>query len=231
MDLPVGWTFLPGGAITVAHECVTCKQVAVRRKYMPNAEVTLGFEGPYSWGGEEGTLSILDHDLAVTKKPGIYLWTILTDDGELIYYVGETGRSFSQRMHEHYKEHAAGAYHLNELTAFRRGDRVTVWEGLYGRGRSAFRQESVRRFCEFAQTIAALTEIYRFYLAPLECDARLRQRIEAAIATHLYRQPGIIGHFQEEGIRYRGRTEQEATIEIAVYSAVRLLGMPPCLLV
>jgi hypothetical protein len=134
-------------------------------------------------------------------------------------------------MYEHYKEHASAAYHLYDPAAFRCGKKVCVWEGLYGPGRRSFLLESIRRYKEFTTTIANLTESYHFYVAPIDCDDRLRQRIEAAIAGCLYQQEGVIGDFQDRNIRYRGRTDQEAAIEVSIESMVKLLGVPPHLLV
>lgn len=91
--------------------------------------LTVPFEGPFSWQGLPGAPSIFES--SVGRASGIYLWTVPQDGYELIYYVGETGRTFATRMQEHYKEHAAGFYHLNDADALTQGRRELVWPGLW----------------------------------------------------------------------------------------------------
>jgi hypothetical protein len=71
---------------------------------MPD-EITISFAGPFSWAGTPDAPCVRDTD--VVCKAGIYLWTVPLTDGHLVYYVGETGRSFSIRLRQHYEELAA----------------------------------------------------------------------------------------------------------------------------
>ena len=92
--------------------------------------IIVEFIGPLSWIEGNGIPSILKAEAG--KKSGVYLWTVQIDEGELVYYVGQTGRSFSQRMIEHFKEHMSGGYHLYEPDQFSRGQKVLLWPGRYG---------------------------------------------------------------------------------------------------
>lgn len=65
-------------------------------------EITVSFAGPFSWPGTPDTPCVYNADGA--RKIGIYLWTVSLPDGHLIYYVGETGRSFEIRLRQHYEE-------------------------------------------------------------------------------------------------------------------------------
>lgn len=59
---------------------------------------------------------------AVAARPGIYLWTVATPDGDdLVYYVGETARSFADRLTEHLKEQLSGAYRIYDPEPFGAG--------------------------------------------------------------------------------------------------------------
>lgn len=58
------------------------------------------FYGPYSWVDHKDMACIFTAEQG--QKAGLYLWTIKLAEGELIYYVGETGRSFRTRMLEHF---------------------------------------------------------------------------------------------------------------------------------
>ena len=187
------------------------------------------FYGPYSWADDKGVDCIATADLG--QKAGLYLWAITLAEGELIYYVGETGRSFRTRMLEHFKEHMSGGYHLYEPDAFACGKKVMLWPGRYDPERKTTVLEFLDVFGELAGAMVSLARVYRFYLAPLECERRLRERIEAGLASHLYQQDGIIGQAQDKGIRYRGRRVDESPIEVLFQTDAILLGLPDSLLV
>ena len=187
------------------------------------------FHGPYSWVDDKGVDCIATTDLG--QEAGLYLWTITLAEGELIYYVGQTGRSFRTRMLEHFKEHMSGGYHLYEPDAFACGEKVMLWPGWYDSERKTTVLEFIDMFSELAGDIIRLAKMYRFYLAPLQCERRLRERIEAGLAYHLYQQDGIIGQAQDKGIRYRGRWTDESPIEVLFQADAALLGLPDSLLI
>jgi hypothetical protein len=186
--------------------------------------IIVTFEGPFGWFADREA-SVFGS--AAGRKPGIYLWTVLTQGhGELVYYVGETGREFRLRFAEHLKEQLSGWYRLNDPQAMQTGSRVAIWPGLYG----ASAQKTVAPFVEQLSTMApalrAFVHMVRFHLATYEGDARMRKRIEAAIAQHLYRQPEPVGSFQEADIHYDPRLPQEAAVEVIVRSGVPIQGLP-----
>jgi hypothetical protein len=55
---------------------------------------------------------------------------------------------------------------------------------------------------------------------------RLRERIESALALHLYAQPGMVGAFQEEGVHYRPRWPSEEPVQVRFRCGAMLLGVP-----
>lgn len=186
--------------------------------------IDLAFEGPFGWFAGDRP-SILDAPPA--RKPGIYLWTIVTEhDGELIYYVGETGREFRLRFAEHLKEQLSGCYRLNDPEAMRVGRREVLWLGLYGRSRETSLAGFVERLPVLAPALQTFVDLVRFHIAAFEGDTRLRKRIEAAIADHLYAQQGLAAEFQEQDIHYDRKLSEEPTVEVAVRSQVRLEGLP-----
>ncbi len=182
------------------------------------------FIGPFSWLDKNNIPSILTSPEG--KRPGIYLWTVNTSDGELIYYVGETGRSFSQRLIEHFREHMSGGYHIHDPQEIVYGKKVQIWPGRFGSTGNRSISEFLENYLSIAPSIVKLTEVYRFFVAPLQCDNRLRARIEAGIARHLYNQEGVIGSFQESGIRYNQRRKDEEPIEVEFVFTATLLGLP-----
>jgi hypothetical protein len=187
-------------------------------------QTVLKFDGPYWWFGESER-SILHAPVA--QQRGLYLWTIATSHcGELIYYVGETGREFRLRFAEHLKEQLSGAYRLNDPAAMLGGVRTPMWPGLYG----PLGQKSLADFVDslpsLAPALKAFVQTVRFHVAIFDGDSRLRKRIEAAIADHLYAQPAPVGTFHETDIRYDPRRPAEAAQDVAIASTIRLEGLP-----
>jgi hypothetical protein len=191
--------------------------------------ILVEFEGPFSWLGGNSVPSILETETG--KKKGVYLWTVQLGEGELVYYVGQTGRSFAQRMLEHFREHMSGGYHLYEPHEFSRGRKVLLWPGRYGPDREPSLSLLIQRFPTLASAIVDLAKLYRFFVAPLECEKRLRERIEAGIAQYLDQQPEPAGEFQDQGIVYRPRLDTEEPVQALVHCKDNLIGVPKSLYV
>src|SRR5688572_16509474 len=182
------------------------------------------FIGPFSWHGQDDTKSIFS--ASEGKKSGIYLWTIKVDEGELVYYVGKTNRNFSQRMREHFKEHLAGFYNINSPDELKKGKRTNIWNGMYRRHKSPKPDELFNIYPTISHQIIDLAKIYRFFIATLEAERRILERIEYALAKHLYKQPGMIGEFQETGLNYRSRLVSEEPRIAFLKSSAKILGLP-----
>ena len=193
------------------------------------SEYAVNFIGPFSWLGHEGTRSIFDAPDG--NKFGIYLWTVQLeeDGGELVNYVGKTNRSFSQRMKEHFKEHLAGFYHVYSPNEFRKGERKTIWGGMYLRHKTPSLLELAKVYPAISAQIIELANIYRFFIAPVDVSQRVLERIECALAKHLYDQSGKIGAFQEQGLNYRSRLESEEAGIATFQSSLKILGLPQSL--
>ena len=188
-----------------------------------HSPLSIEFLGPYSWHGAPDAPSVFTAPVA--SQQGIYLWTIALPDGYITYYVGENGRSFALRMAEHFQEHAACMYTLYEPEQFARGTKVKLWPGRWGKEKRSI-ADCVSQSVVFARQIAATTQLFRFFLATTTCDRRIRQRAESGIADCLYNTPGMIGDFQDKGIRYCRRKETEQPIQFTIRCSSRLLGMP-----
>jgi len=184
----------------------------------------INFKGPFSWAEGENVPSILD--VAVGQRPGIYLWTVSLHDGHLVYYVGQTGHSFRDRLLEHYQLHAACMYPLYEPAAFARGKKICLWPGLWHKSNRRSAVECIRYFHKAHAIVSQLTEICRFLVAPLDFNGRLRERIEGAISSALAHAPKPAGAFQDTGLRYRPRRKGDQPLTCMVSSAVTLIGLP-----
>ncbi len=182
------------------------------------------FTGPYSWPGAPDAPCLFEEE--ASRKPGIYLWTVQVQDGFLIYYVGETGRSHATRMSEHYREHAAGMYHVYSPAEFVSGRKVLLWPGRYNRADRKSIPDCIAAYPQLATHIHALSHAYRFFLASVSSTQRARKRIEAAIADSLYGTPGFVGEFQDRGIRYDRRLSTELSFACKVTATANLLALP-----
>jgi hypothetical protein len=189
-----------------------------------NESIVVNFIGPFSWLGTEDSSSIFDSP--ESHKKGIYLWAVNIEAGYLIYYVGITARSFSERMKEHLKEHFAGFYHLNKSAEFKKGIRKPIWPGMYDVEKKISLIELASHHAILSGEIYELAKIYRFFIAPIDNDKRLIERTESALANHLYQQEGIVGTFQEKGIRYRPRLQTEKPLFASFKAPANILGLP-----
>jgi hypothetical protein len=194
-----------------------------------NSELTVEFQGPLSWIQSSANASIFYSE--VSKLPGVYLWTVRTPIGDLVYYVGETGVNFRKRMREHYKEQLSGMYHIYDPEQFSLGEKRELWRGVYGKGGERDFSKFLDMLPEIAPVLVRFVSSISFYVAPLDCEKRLRMRFEAALANHLYKQPGAIGAFQEKGIRYGPRLQGEKPIRVNVNCPEIVQGIPTELII
>jgi hypothetical protein len=187
-------------------------------------KLNIVFYGPLSWVNPSANFSIFYSE--VSNHPGIYLWTVGTSYGDLIYYVGETGRNFRTRMRDHYKEQLSGMYHIYDPEQFSLGKKKEIWPGVYGKGG----EKDLTKFLDILPTIAPdlikFVSIIQFYVAPINWEGRIRKRFEAALANYLYKQPGTVGDFQDKGIRYEPRRENEEPIMVNINFPKAIKGMP-----
>jgi len=182
------------------------------------------FVGPFGWIERDGVPSIFDAPEG--RVGGLYLWTVAVSDGELVYYVGETSRSFAQRHREHLKEHLAGTYHVYDPTAFRQGKKIELWSGQYDPRSRPTVGEWLARYPSLTAAISELVGVYRFFVAPAPWETRLRHRAEAAIARALWDSGR---NFQDEGVRYRPRQKDESALSLTITCSHPLLGLPSTL--
>lgn len=189
-------------------------------------QMRLAFVGPFAWFTNSGVEVLSQANVA--RSAGIYLWTSPTADGELVFYVGETGRSFSRRMEEHLSEQLSGRYRIYDPKAFAQGRKELLWRGVYGAGAERSVEGFVSQLPTIAPALVQFVRAIRFHVAPISTSDRLRQRIEASLADHLYRQEGAVGKFQDP-IHYSPRLENEDPVRVLLTWQARPLGVPDAL--
>ena len=185
----------------------------------------LEFHGPLAWLPTDDAGFIFDAEVAY--KPGIYLWTVETPDGHLIWYVGQTQTSFHQRMKEHFKEQMSGSYEVYDPVLLAQGELKKIWPGMYGRGEERRAPRFLDEMPSLCEAMVELAKITRFFVAPMEGDRRLHRRVEGGIGRYLQEQPGAVGGFMDPALRYESpRFEGEEPLDVRITCPRKVLGMP-----
>src|SRR4051812_40998327 len=91
---------------------------------MANYDLEVQWKGPYRWVNNGGQ-AVFDYPEAGSK--GLYIWTIKYGDGYLIYYIGETGKSFRERLGEERDTFYKGAWRIFDAQRFAGGEKLCIW--------------------------------------------------------------------------------------------------------
>src|SRR5262245_4216254 len=114
----------------------------------PNAALTLTFKGPFTLVGSDEP-NLFESDLA--SGSGLYIWaTEYVDGGLIVTYVGETEKTFAERMKEHAIQTLGGNYRISDPELLCKGIDRVLWNGLWRRGTRDRLPEYVESFLEFA---------------------------------------------------------------------------------
>jgi hypothetical protein len=179
-----------------------------------NLKTEISFTGPFSWANV-----LLAREASAS---GIYLWTVATQRGNEIYYVGETGVSFRDRLQQHasdFFDAKHGIYAAAELT---QGKRRLVWPGYWGIDKKTA-VECRDQSKHLTSYIQEMMSVMRLFLAPLGTDTDTRRRIEAAIIDSLYDTPGS---FMMKRVWHRKKRNTDVPFRYSITSPVPLVDMP-----
>ena len=90
---------------------------------------------------------------------------------------------------------------------------------------------STNRHAELAPKIVKFIQQFRIFLAPIDEDKRIIERIESEIAKSLNQQDGFIGDFQDKDIRYRPTRPDEQQFRVVMTFPKSIMGLKEDLLV
>ena len=154
----------------------------------------------YNW---EDFFNFLDLD-----NPGIYIWSILYNESQLIFYIGMT-KNLRNRTNQHLKSYNNGLYQVFDPDYFSKGIKKHVWIGRW-RYDSALKNKDIDR-----ETFNAAIDDYELnkefhkqerinfldtmnlYFFPLAESERTLKRIETALALNICYKGGVGIDFQE----------------------------------
>jgi hypothetical protein len=156
---------------------------------------------------------------------GVYLWTIQYKGSYLIYYIGETARSFGERIKEHTQGYLSGAYNLYDPGKFAKGNKREIWAGMYYDKDGSRMHDFLNHYFVLSDHAFSFLRLIQLIVAPINDEKRFLERLEGAISLKLKSVPGIVGEFQDEGVRYRPRRIDEEPIVVKMKFPVAILGM------
>jgi len=187
-------------------------------------EIETVIEGPFGWIGAD---SVFISRIAARK--GVYLFTAQTPKGHLVYYVGETGATFIERLAQHLQSYVIGQYHIYEAQSFSGGVKNLVFEGwMNKKPRRQARAEYLNAIEEYGPKMLEFIGCMKILLLPAEQETRTIERMEAGISLHLKRKPVPVGTFQDEGILYRPRKKSEEPLALRIGRFENILGLNEC---
>jgi hypothetical protein len=186
--------------------------------------IELAWDGPYSWFGD-GAPAIFATPAAA--RSGLYAWSAAMEDGDWVYYVGQTTKSFGDRHWEHWREYASGAYGIHDPSAFYGGRHQLAYKGFaYRRPAHVHVAPFVAALDHHLSAAVSFLRPMRIWLAELPADRRLQRRVESAVVRAPYQQPGPARAFQEPQMRTAPRRADEAPLRVHVRPPYALVGLP-----
>lgn len=185
--------------------------------------IDLKLFGPYKLLGNNN--SFFDND--ISKKNGIYLWTINYENGYLVHYIGETSRSFRIRMQEHIINILGGFYGVWDPEMLKQGKLQFVWKGLWRKDSKENINDYIDKYENFAPIFKKYLQLQSIFLAPLSVDKYLRRLIEGHIAKKIMEAPPPINNLlptdNRYGYLYRKNNE---TLIVKLKCNENILGLP-----
>jgi hypothetical protein len=167
------------------------------------------------------------------EKKGVYLFTIPFEGRYLVYYVGETGASFANRLLQHAQSYLNGFYRIFDPEEFVNGRKVLLWGGMWKTDRREPKLicDFIDRQAELSPKILKFIAQFRLFLAPIDEEERTIERIESGIARRISQQEGLIGAFQDKDVRYRPTRPNEQPFRVMMTFPQSIMGLTEELLI
>lgn len=190
--------------------------------------IVLDFLGPFTWtASKEDESSALYSK--ISQKHGMYLWTIKTDEGYLIYYIGITQQGFGSRMKTHLEKQLTGQYSIYLPEELKEGKRGPVaWRGIFGASEKKVIPQYLEKLPALLPAQLEYIRAVQFFLAPSDISKRQLERIEAALQRCLIDQGGMIGDAVER-FNVSSTRKGEEPMEVEIRCKSKLIGVPDIL--
>ena len=145
-------------------------------------------------------------------------------NGYLIYGAGITRRPIPSRFHEHTRKYMSGDYTILDITAMKQGIRKEIWHG-WGwspEKRTDYKSRKVTIDDAAHQQLAG----FRIFVANVENQPRILERLEASIMNRLYQEPSPLCDIPDKGMMLAPRWESEGIVVVKNECAATLHGLP-----
>ncbi|MFC1591344.1 hypothetical protein ACFL43_02350 [Thermodesulfobacteriota bacterium] len=163
----------------------------------------------------------------VSSKPGIYIWTVQTNEGCLVDYIGETGKPMLERSIEHLLDQYNGRYNIFDPKKLKEGKREHIWEGYHWRKKE--RPEKIKLFYKdfekYAEAIVDTFKDCQIFMAAFTAKARIRKRIESAIIKNIASKKDFSSSLQNPPQRTIVRNDDEEPIQLEITTDENILGL------
>jgi hypothetical protein len=185
--------------------------------------IDLRFYGPYLLCSEHEDLLA---QCPYSKESGIYLKAVKQSSGIYrVFYLGETGTSFYQRMKEHIVQTLGGNYRICDPDALREGIQTVIWDGLWRKGTRDKLPEFLQHYEALAPIVKRSLTVQEVFVAPFESERRLRQRIEGSLALAL-RSDTTASSLMASDVRYYKRRKDEEPVMVNIEAKSEIEGFP-----
>lgn len=178
------------------------------------------WQGPYSWPNYEQKNNLP----SLPKQSGLYLQTVIYNDGYLIYAAGLTRRTVRQRFREHTRKYMSGDYNVLDMNEMQKGIRQEVWHGW---GWTPAKKEKFEEQKLVIQ-VAVQEQLAGFciFVAHMGNEPRILERLEAAVMNTLYRRPSPLCDIPDRGMMLAPRWAWEEAITVTNECSFLLHGLP-----
>lgn len=178
------------------------------------------WRGPFSWPKFESKSQLP----SLPRLSGVYLQTFKFQDGFIIYSAGLTRRPVAKRLREHTRAYLKGEYNVLDIASAQQGIRKEIWHGWgYARSHQGEFEANKQVIVEAADRQLAS---FCIFIADLNDEPRMLERLEAAIMDALYQQPLPLSGLPDRGMHLSPRWQLEAPIILKNKCDVWLYGLP-----
>jgi hypothetical protein len=190
----------------------------------PEVQVPVHFHGPYSALDEDGCPCLFKDEIAA--RNGVYLWAINVQGTDRPWYVGQTRRSFGERIGEHLGGILSGEYPTYDATRLAQGSQVLAQGSVWGAWPEII-PDILRDYETLMPNIIALIRLMRFHVAPLTGNEHLYNRIEGAIGRYYKAHPiPELRDFFFQGLKLPPAIPYNNPIRLMLSGDTPLAGLP-----
>lgn len=183
--------------------------------------IELHFHGPFSFLNKANFLFGCEY----AGSKGIYLWTIKSNLGYLIHYIGET-TNFSKRHREHLINILGLNYGIFEVSQVREGKQVLIWRGLWRFKSSVPIEDLLKIYPKIASQVIEYINSLDVFFAELDCDLNIRRHIEGSIGWNLRNNyPDFKVLYPDDN--HIGKKPGKMMKKLVITSDEKILGLNP----